>query len=78
MAQSQPTAVNNYAGAIPATLGQPSAARFWLSVVGIGILTGLAAGLLTKLLEYVQGALWGGNQTDILNAAQHTPALRLF
>jgi CIC family chloride channel protein len=63
-------ALNN-ADAIPATLNQPSAPRFWLSVVGIGILTGLAAGLLTKLLEWTQRSFWGGNGTDILAAAEH-------
>ena len=66
------------ADAIPATLGQPSAPRFWASVAGIGILTGLAAGLLTKLLESVQRSLWGGTGGDILDAAQHTAALRIF
>ncbi|HEX4164078.1 MAG TPA: chloride channel protein [Bryobacteraceae bacterium] len=70
-------AVNN-AHAIPATLGQPSAPRFWVSVVGIGILTGLSAGLLTKLLEWVQRSLWGGNGREILDTAQHTAALRVF
>jgi hypothetical protein len=47
-------------------------------VVGIGILTGLAAGLLTKLLEWVQGSLWRGNGREILEAAQHMAALRIF
>ncbi len=68
---------NNNADAIPATLDQPSAPRFWLSVIGIGVLTGLAAGLLTKLLEWTQRSLWGGNGTEILKAAQHTGALRI-
>ncbi|HEY3935933.1 MAG TPA: chloride channel protein [Bryobacteraceae bacterium] len=64
--------------AIPATLDQPSAPRFWLAVTGIGALTGLAAGLLTKLLEWVQAGLWGGDGTDILSAAQQTPERRIF
>ena len=68
---------NNNADAIPATLDQPSAPRFWLSVTGIGVLTGLSAGLLTKLLEWTQARLWGGNGTEILEAAQHTGALRI-
>ncbi len=63
-------------GAIPATLDQPSAPRFWVSVVGIGILTGLSAGLLTKLLEWTQRSLWGGDGKEILGAAQHTGAAR--
>ena len=66
------------ADAIPATLDQPSALRFWLSVVGIGILTGLSAGWLTRLLERVQRSLWGGNGTDILDMAQRVTSTRLF
>lgn len=77
MAEPQIGTEEKNAGAIPATLDQPSAPRFWLSVVGIGILTGLAAGLLTKLLENVQRVLWGGNGREILTAAQHTPASRI-
>src|SRR5579875_1342854 len=77
MAEPEVLAVKKDAEAIPATLDQPAAARFWLSVVGIGILTGFAAGLLTKLLEWVQGSLWGGNGRQILDAAQHTAALRI-
>ena len=69
-------ALNNL-GAIPATLDQPSAPRFWLSVVGIGILTGLAAASLTKLLEWTQRSLWGGDGTDILDAAQHSGTVRI-
>jgi chloride channel protein, CIC family len=66
------------ADAIPATLDQPSALRFWLSVIGIGILTGLSAGLLTRLLEWVQRSLWGGNGTDILDMARRVTPARLF
>jgi len=66
------------ADAIPATLDQPSALRFWLSVIGIGILTGFSAGLLTRLLEWVQRSLWGGNGTDILDMAQRVTSTRLF
>jgi hypothetical protein len=68
----------NNAHAIPATLDQPPALRFWVSVVGIGILTGLSAGLLTKLLEWIQRGLWGGDGREILGTAQHTQALRIF
>lgn len=68
----------NSADAIPATLDQPSAPRFWLSVAGIGILTGLCAGLLTKLLEWTQRSLWGGNGREILDAALHTAGLHIF
>ena len=78
MAEPELATVNTDVDGIPATLGQPSAPRFWASVVGIGILTGLSAGLLTKLLELVQGILWGGNGSNILAAAQHTAALRIL
>jgi len=63
---------------IPSTLGHPSALRFWAAVAATGALTGLSAGVLTKLLEWVQSALWGGNGTNILNAAKHTGAARCF
>lgn len=72
-----PTRAKQKAGAIPATLDQPSAPRFWASVTGIGVLTGLAAGFLTKLLEWTQGSLWGGNGREILPAALHTAGLRI-
>ncbi len=78
MAEPRAEAADKSADAIPATLGQPSAPRFWLAVLGIGILTGLAAGLLTRLLEWVQGRLWGGGGLNILEAAQHTTPLRIF
>ena len=44
--------------------------------MGIAVLTGLAAGLLTKLLEWTQRSLWGGDGKEILEVAQHTGALR--
>src|SRR4051794_19144284 len=69
--------VTNRSGAVPATLDQPSAPRFWAAVTGIGVLTGLAAGLLTKLLEWTQRTLWGGNGKDILKVALHTGASRI-
>lgn len=45
--------------------------------MGIGVLTGLAAGSLTKLLEWTQRSLWGGNGTDILGAAQRVEPQRI-
>jgi len=69
---------SNDAGAIPATLGQAAAPRFWLSVTGIGALTGIAAGLLTWLLEWTQRNLWGGDGKEILPAAQHTDAVHII
>ncbi len=78
MSEQERALVNRSSDTIPATLGELSAPRFWFSVVGIGSLTGLAAGLLTKLLEWIQGGLWGGHGRDILNAAQHTQASRII
>lgn len=78
MPEPQTAAAKKGENAVPATLGQPAAPRFWLSVVGIGVLTGLAGGLLTKLLEWVQARLWGGNGREILTVAQHTASSRIF
>jgi len=65
----------NSAESIPPTLKHPAAIRFWVSVAGIGITTGLAAAALTKLLEAVQALAWNGSGTEILNAARHVTAL---
>ncbi len=64
--------------AIPSTLQQTSALRFWMAVTSTGALAGISAGLLTLVLELVQRSLWGGNGTNILAAAQHTIASRCF
>ncbi len=45
--------------------------RFWLAILLTGAGTGLAAVLLTKLLEAVQRLFWGGSGTDILDTAAH-------
>jgi CIC family chloride channel protein len=63
-------------GAIPSTLTHPKAFHFWLAVLLTGAGTGLAAAALTRLLEIVQRAVWGGSGTDILDAAAHTPPWR--
>jgi CIC family chloride channel protein len=55
--------------AIPSTLTHPAAIRFWLAILLTGTGTGLAAVLLTKLLEAVQRLFWGGSGTDILDTA---------
>jgi CIC family chloride channel protein len=59
---------------IPSTLARPGAAVFWLAVVLTGIGAGLAAAVLTQLLELVQHTVWGGAGTDLLSAAQHASA----
>jgi chloride channel protein, CIC family len=59
---------------IPPTLARPGAALFWLAVILTGIGAGLAAAVLTLLLELVQHTLWGGAGTDLLSAAQHAGA----
>ncbi len=64
------------AGAIPATLVQPDAWRFWLAVLLTGTATGLAAAALTRLLETVQSFVWSGSGTNILQAASHAAASR--
>ncbi len=61
---------------IPATLTDRSAVRFWLAVLLTGVSTGLAAGVLTKLLELVQHVAWSGSGTNILQAAEHATASR--
>jgi hypothetical protein len=52
---------------IPPTLGTPGAAGFWLAVLLTGVGTGIAAALLTRLLDLIQHAVWPG--TDLLDAA---------
>jgi chloride channel protein, CIC family len=64
------------AGGIPSTLGHPGAAPFWLAVLLTGIGTGLIAAALTRLLEVVQHIMWGGQGTNLLEAAEHVGAWR--
>ncbi|MHB2017832.1 MAG: chloride channel protein [Candidatus Xenobia bacterium] len=54
---------------IPATLIQPGAPRFWLAVTLTGIGAGVAAIILTLLLEMVQRAVWGGDGRNLLEVA---------
>jgi chloride channel protein, CIC family len=61
---------------IPATLRHPGAARFWLAVLLTGAGTGAAAAALTRLLELVQRAMWGGSGTNLLEAATAASAER--
>jgi H+/Cl- antiporter ClcA len=52
---------------IPPTLGTPGSPGFWLAVVLTGIGSGVAAALLTRLLDWIQHGLWPGG--DLLEAA---------
>src|ERR1019366_1196811 len=62
--------------AIPSTLARPGAAPFWIAVLLTGAGTGIAAAALTRLLELVQRAVWGGTGTNVLEAAQQAGAWR--
>jgi chloride channel protein, CIC family len=61
---------------IPATLWQAGAGHFWLAVLLTGLLTGLGAAGLTRLLELVQHITWNGSGTNILEAAEHASVAR--
>jgi CIC family chloride channel protein len=61
---------------IPSTLASAGAAPFWLAVLLTGIGTGVAAAALTRLLELVQGMVWGGSGTDLLHASEQAGAWR--
>ena len=63
-------------GQIPSSLASPAAARFWLAVCLIGATTGLAAAVLTRLLEVIQRAAWHASGTNILESARQASALR--
>lgn len=61
---------------IPATLASRGARRFWAAVIAIGVGTGVAAGLLTRLLDLIQRLAWhGGPQDTLLSAVSRTTAL---
>jgi chloride channel protein, CIC family len=61
---------------IPTTLARPGAASFWLAVILTGIGAGVAAAVLTELLELVQHTIWGGTGLDLLSAAERASAWR--
>ena len=61
---------------IPSTLARPGAAVFWLAVLLTGVGAGVAAAVLTQLLELVQHTVWGGPGTDLLSAAEQTSTWR--
>src|SRR5665213_1500435 len=62
--------------AIPSTFAHPGAARFWSAVVLTGVATGIAAAVLTRLLEAVQRFAWGGSGSDLLKAARQASPSR--
>jgi CIC family chloride channel protein len=62
--------------AIPSTLLHPGAGPFWLALLLTGIGTGLAAAVLTGLLEAVQHFVWNGSGTNLLEAVEHAGAGR--
>ena len=67
------------ANAIPSTLQHPAAARFWLALIGMGVVAGAGAAALTRLLETVQRFVWGGTGRDLLAAAVHaTPTTHVL
>jgi chloride channel protein, CIC family len=62
------------AGPIPDTLRRPGAANFWAAVVLTGAGAGIAAAILTLLLQVVQQMVWPG--PDLLRAAEAAAAWR--
>jgi len=46
-------------------LADRGAVRFWIAVVLTGVGAGIAAGVLTELLELVQHLVWGGTGLDL-------------
>jgi H+/Cl- antiporter ClcA len=60
--------------AIPPTLTTRGAAQFWIAVIFTGAGAGVAAALLTALLQKVQHYMWPG--PDLLTSATAAPAWR--
>jgi chloride channel protein, CIC family len=54
---------------VPPTLTSQKALAFWVSVLVTGVGAGVAAGVLTRLLEMIEGLMWPG--TSILAAGAH-------
>jgi hypothetical protein len=57
-------------------LARRSVAGFWLAVVLTGVGTGLAAAVLTGLLELMQRLMWRGSGIDLLQAASRAAPSR--
>ncbi len=78
MADEQNQARTAAPGAIPGSLRQPGAARFWTVVLLTGIGAGLAAAALNSALLAIQRMVWSFPGSDILAAAQHASPLRIL
>jgi len=63
-------------GAIPATLAQPGAARFWSAVILIGVGAGVSAAALSVVLSAVQSWVWPSANGNIVEAAAHADIWR--
>jgi H+/Cl- antiporter ClcA len=50
--------------------------RFWLSLAVASVATGLAAGMLMRLLHWLQRIAWGEGSGDFLDAVQRTGTTR--
>lgn len=59
-------------GSVPATFTRPGAAGFWAAVALTGVGAGIAAAVLTRLLEFVQHRVWPG--PNLLDAASEAGA----
>jgi H+/Cl- antiporter ClcA len=70
MREGHPAARN----AVPYSLTQPGAARFWGAVVTIAVGTGLSAAVLTEIVIAVQQLLWPDAHHSILDAASAVSA----
>jgi chloride channel protein, CIC family len=71
---SDPSAPQDSLDAVPASLVQPGAVRFWVAVLLTGVGAGIGAAILTLLLELVQHVAWPG--PDLLDAAARAGAMR--
>jgi hypothetical protein len=59
---------------IPPTLTSPTAVAFWMAVLLTGIGAGIAAAVLTWLLQAIEHLVWPG--PNILEAGAHAGYLR--
>ncbi len=79
MSERVPAAAHGDLSRIPATLTWPGALRFWTVALLTGVSAGAAAIVLTRLLEWVQRLVWGGEGREILEvASQASPSRHLL